>query len=76
MGDTHGAQQQPLNVHLGEIAHTQQQPERSNDGEVTGDSIKGDRADLPANMMTLFQQFLASIANKEDSKGQLSSQWM
>jgi hypothetical protein len=40
----------------------------SNDKGALGEVIKGEAITMPANMMELFQQFMASISNKEKGK--------
>jgi hypothetical protein len=43
-------------------------------GMPAGSTTTGDLSALSANMVALFQKFLASIANKEDGKGKSMSQ--
>jgi hypothetical protein len=77
----HGHQQNhQQNQHLsgqgtlqGGSVPAQQLEPGNNSGMPAGSTTTGDLSALPANMVALFQQFLASIANKE-GKGKSMSQ--
>jgi hypothetical protein len=65
----HGQQQPNQPQQQGGVA-PMQQPGRTNGGGEPGTSNNSaDINAIPANMVVLFQQFLASIANKDETKG-------
>jgi hypothetical protein len=66
MGEVHGRQHQPAPGQKGDQAPAHQPI--SNDKGASGEVIKGEATTLPANMMELFQRFVASISNKEKGK--------